>query len=326
MANLIYSNARAKYQENFLMDKERLLRLADCESYAEAIKVLSEVNFGGGVYDAEACDYEAVIRADEEKFYSFLREACPSEQVKEYILSPLDFHNAEALLKAKHLKISEDKMLSLSGTVEVQKLKEKIFSDGVKGLYKELFEAITLAEERLSAGSRSGAEISSIFKTCLYKKLVELSKNNDILKEVHSVRADATNVSIALRLRNFKLAKELFVDGGSITEDELKVLSEESLETLKERAKHIKSKIDVSLAIDAIISNKPLSEFERLSDGYALKLLKTKKYEQSGIIPFLYYCFSKMAEYKNVRIVLLGILNGHDRTLIKRRLRECYER
>ncbi len=325
MANAIYSNARAKYQENFLLDKEHLSRLTECENYSDALKVLSEVGFAGGVYDVDACDYEGVIRADEEKFYSFIKDACPSEIVKEYLLAPFDFHNAEALIRAKHLKIEVDKLIGLSGTIDVLKLKEKIFSDSFGDLPNEIKGALILAEEKLSSGSRSGAEISLIFKTALYKRLYALSVENPILKEIHSAKVDSINVSTALRSRDYKIVQRSFIEGGDISLSQLKFFAEEGFDTLKERTKQIKSRIDVSIAVDAAANLKPLSEFERLADGYALKHLKKRKYEQSGIVPFLYYSLCKKAEYVNVRIILSGILNGLSSTDIKRRLREAYE-
>jgi vacuolar-type H+-ATPase subunit C/Vma6 len=146
-----------------------------------------------------------------------------------------------------------------------------------------------------------------------------------VVKEIYTAKADYINVSLSLRLRDYKKAKEQFVQGGTILESGLKTLCEEGKETLKEKAKTITSKLDILLAVNAFADNMPFSEFERVSEGYAVRLLSKRKYEQSGIIPFINYCFMKETEYRNVRIALAGIINGMDKADIKRRLRDTYE-
>ena len=320
MANAIYSNARAKYQENFLLGKERILRIVDAENFSDALKVLSEVNFGGGVYDVEEYEFEKIIDADRERYFSFIRETCPSTELKAYLLAPSDYHNAEALLKAKHLKLDQAKMTTASGLIDLNYLKEKIFSDSYKDLPVTLSSAILKAEENLVSENRSGAVVSLIFKKALYSELYSLSKKNPILSEIYSARADFVNVSIALRCGDYKKAKEQFVEGGTAEQSLLKLLSEENKDAVKEKIKNFKLKVDLSLAVNAFIEGKPFSEFERVSEGYAVGLLEKRKYEQGGIIPFIHYCFMKESEYKNVRIALSGIINGMDKADVKRRL------
>ena len=324
MANAIYSNARAKYQENFLLGKERLLRLIESESISEAYKVLSEVNFAGGAFGAED-DFENVIRLDEERFFAFVKETCPSNALKEYLFIANDYHNAESFMRAKHLKIDADKLCVSSGLIDREKLKEKIFADNYKELRPLLSNALSVAEEKFSASCRSGAEISLIFKKALYEDLYQISLKDPILKEIFSARADGANVSLALRTRDYKWCKDRFVKGGTLNDAELKVLCVEPKETLKDKIKNFKTKANVFLAVEEFISGSALLEFERVNQSVAVKILKAKKYQQSGIVPFMNYCFMKLAEYFNVRIILSGIINGHDKADIKRRLRESYE-
>ena len=122
MANVIYSNARAKYQENFLLGKERILRIVDADNFSDALKVLAEVNFGGGVYEVDEYGFEKIIDADRERFFSFIKDACPQDELKAYLLIPSDYHNAEAILKAKHLNIDPIKMTTTSGLMDVSVL------------------------------------------------------------------------------------------------------------------------------------------------------------------------------------------------------------
>ena len=68
-----------------------------------------------------------------------------------------------------------------------------------------------------------------------------------------------------------------------------------------------------------------ISEFEKAADDFPLKILLEKKYSSEGYLPFVTYCYYKLAEIKNVRIILVGLLNGESKTAIKNRLRLTYE-
>ena len=62
-----------------------------------------------------------------------------------------------------------------------------------------------------------------------------------------------------------------------------------------------------------------------MADDFALKTLKKRKYDVGGIVPFMLYCYYKLAEIKNVRIIMVGLINKADKNEIKRRLRNTYE-
>ena len=46
------------------------------------------------------------------------------------------------------------------------------------------------------------------------------------------------------------------------------------------------------------------------------------QYSSSGSIPFMKYVFMKLNDITNVRIILVGLINGQDKQDIKNRLRE----
>ena len=48
MVDSFFSNARAVSQENYLLGKDRLYRMIDCETAEEAYKILLESGFGNG--------------------------------------------------------------------------------------------------------------------------------------------------------------------------------------------------------------------------------------------------------------------------------------
>ena len=77
--SLIYSNARVKAMENSLLTSEKITRMAYSDSLGDAIKILYESNYGGGYTVDNPYAYNEILRAEESKVASFVREAMPDK-------------------------------------------------------------------------------------------------------------------------------------------------------------------------------------------------------------------------------------------------------
>ena len=64
--------------------------------------------------------------------------------------------------------------------------------------------------------------------------------------------------------------------------------------------------------------------YKKVADGYAVSYLMRYKFQSGGMLPFIRYCFYKLADISNVRIILAGLINGEKSADIKDRLREHY--
>ena len=325
MANATYANARAKSLEKYLLGNERLNRMIESSSAEEALKVLSEVNFGEGVVIGSPLDFELLLDAETNKLYKFIKETGANDALASYLLIKNDFHNAQCYIRAKYLKIDIDDMLTLDGTIKKEVLKEKIMVDEYKSFPKPLQSALSRADFCFVSNKATGRTVDGIFKKELYTELYNLSKREKTLNEIYKVQADCTNVATALRTRNYALSCEEFVDGGTLSKDFLKALCEQPLEVLKETCRYNDKSEMLLSAIDGAIKNQPLSYFENRADSYAVALLQKDKYSTEGLHPFLLYVFYKLAEIINVRIVMVGKINGLSKADIKRRLRKGYE-
>ena len=277
MANAIYSNARAKALENNLLGKDRLLRMLEAISPEEAMKVLAEVNFGGGVSVDSFMKFETLISAEEKSLISFVKSDCPLTALKNYLLLPFDFHNAEAFIKEKYLKKQFPELTVESGLFDKDVMREKIMLDEYKDFPEEMGKALLFCDGEFTSGKATGASVNAAFKCALYKELLKNAKKNPYLNEIFTVKADCANVGTALRVRNFNAAKRFFVVGGKINETELKLFSEEPADVLKEKCKFMNAGGLLSVAADAFSKGEPLSDFETEADSFALTLLKKKK-------------------------------------------------
>lgn len=326
MANAVYSNARARALEAYLLGRDRIDRMIDCTQADDAVRVLEEINFGEGASVSSALDFELLISAEKSKLFDFIRVDCPSEALKDYFLLKSDFHNAEAYVKEKHLKIDVEEMTDVSGTIDKKELKEKIMTDDYSSFPKGLAGALSYADEEFVGGRANGMSINAAFERAYFEELGLRAQKNAYLKEIYTVKADAANASIALRLRNFSEAKALFVSGGSLSEGELKALCEEQLETVKEKFKFSKVGNMIASAVDSAAKGQPLSDFENMAESFAVERVLKEKYAIEGVLPFMQYCFYKLSDLTNVRIIMVGLINGLDKAEIRRRLRTYYER
>ncbi len=324
MANVFYSNAMAKSLENNLLGKERLCRMVETNNPEEAFKILSEVNFGSGVELKDYSEYEKAISEEKSSLYLFVRQNCPSEIFKKFLLLKNDFHNAEVFIKCKHLKIDGEAMTTHTGLIDKELLRDKIMKDDYKYIYPSLKKALSSIDSDFVFKRATGKLVNLKIEKAYFDELYLIAKQDKYLLDIYSVKADSANLSLALRGKNFPFYKEFFALGGEISIEELKCLSLNNVESVKDKFVYSKRKDMVNFALSGVSENKPLSEFEKYSEEYALKSLLKYKYELTGILPFITYCYYKLAELRNVRIIMSGLIDGIDKEEIKNMMRISY--
>lgn len=324
MSNVIYANARAKALELTLLGLDRLNRMLDSETASDALKILTEINFGEGVNISSPLDFEELIRLEQNKLNDFIKNTCQEDGISKFFLFKNDYHNAEAFIKSKYLKIDVENMIVQGGYFDKEVLRDCIFNDDYKKLPKNLAKALLFLDGEFVAGRATGDTVNGEIIKALYSDLAEAVKSNKYLNEIFKAKVDFANVSMALRSRDYNKIKDKFLFGGNLTESQFKSLSEDSFDVIKETFKFSKYSNVILSAIDCAEKKIPLSDFEKLSSSFPVALLNKEKYSTDGSIPFMQYCFYKLADIENVRIIMVGLINGLDKNDVKNRLRDCY--
>lgn len=317
-----YTNGVIAAREKYFL-KERILRLCEL-SAEEAFRVLLECGYGGGAETAsDVYEYEKLIAVEENALDSFIREYAPSEAEKKYLLAPRDFHNAKALLKASFLGTDAERLLAPEGLIEIEILKacieEKKF-ERISERNTELAEACQRATAVLEENP-SGAEVGGIFEKAKYAYLQAVVKKSGALKKLLSAKIDMTNILIALRCGEEAYAKEQYLPGGMLKASELNPLFFEDRERAKSAFWNTEYKDFVSLCFTAIEKGLPLTEAEKLLDGYDVEFFAKRKYELARSEPFLYYVYRRKIENENIRIAFVCLLAGLSEQDVKKRLR-----
>lgn len=317
MPNSIFANARAAALSKGLLGVERLGRMIDAPTVEDALRILQEVGFGEG---APAPEADALIEAEERAFAAFVRETSPAEKLTHFLLARRDYHNAEAVMRAKHLKTDFRAMVGAEGVYSVAMLEEKIMADDYAVFPAPLREALERADALFVGGEATGRNISTLFSRAQIAELASLARRDALLREIVSLRADAANIGIALRSHNARLASEMIVAGGTLSEEDVRVLAEESAETARARFVRSVRRDLVYGALEDSEHGRPLLALEQAAQGCALSVLYREKYNDEGYRPFLRYCCEKQAELGNVRIILSCLASGVERAAIRARV------
>ncbi len=314
----LFTNGVIAVKEKDLL-KDKILRF--CEQDAEeAFRALLESGFGSGAEVTEGV--EPLILKEEEKLDAFIREYAPTAAEAEYLLSPRDFHNAKAVLKAEYLHVDASKMLCPEGLIPVSELIKHIREGEYEALGETLGGALKEAATLLKSEERdvSGAEIGGIFERALYEHLKTACKSNRTLKKMTAKKADMTNLLTAFRAPDAEYAEKLYVPGGTLTKETLGALFPfgEKAERACEGTPYAEF---CRSCFQAKREGKPYTESEKKLASFEAEFFAARKYELQKEQPFLYYVFRRRAEIENVRMVFVCLAAGLKEQDIKNRLR-----
>lgn len=324
MSNIPYACGRAVSLEKNLLGSERINRMINSGDPAEAVKILSEVNFGGGVTVSSFINYEKLIGAEEELFVSFIRENCPSKSLRAFLLKKNDYHNAEVLVREKYLKTDLSHILTHDGLIKKDALKKGIMSDSYKDFPQEMQAALTESDRAFAADTATGSLINMYFIRAYFNDLYSFAKKDRYLLAIYRAKADAANITAALRSRDIGYMESAFIPHGNINLKDVPLLCEGHFEDIRAAFRFSEFRDLIFSAVQCAEKDMPLTEFEKSADGYAVSYLMRYKFQSGGMLPFIRYCFYKLADISNVRIILAGLINGEKGADIKDRLREHY--
>ena len=316
----VFVNGLVKSKEKYLLPFSSFTRSAEAESFIDAVKIFKENGFG---YEGEVSpsEYESLVSSEWDKFFGFFKKYSPFEWFTKAFTAKFDFFNAEYAVREIFASASEKGYIE-EGTVKISDLKSYV-KDGKGEIPDYLKTPVDLCKKDFAENTATGKSVAVIFKRAYYKFMLRTVKSKDY-KEFIVHEIDALNLSVALRSKNEKEAKEQFIENGKISEKTLlKIVNgegEKAVSDLK-RTEYCEL-LESGLAEKK--EGKALTGFERKADDFAMDKLKERRFESEGIAPLLLYCYYKLAEIKNARIVLAAKASGIGKEEIVRRLRSGY--
>ena len=317
-----YTNGVIAAREKRLL-KEKLYRLCEL-SAEEGFRALLDSGFGGGAETATSVyDFEKLVEKDEADIDAFIREYAPSEAEQAYLLSPRDFHNAKALVKAKYLNRSVESMLAPNGLIEKETLEEGIKSGDYSKInaFNAYLGRACEETDALLAEEPSGSKVGEIFEKAKYEYLFDRVKRKPVIKKLLLSKADMTNILIAFRAGDEETALKKYLPFGILKAEDMHVLfSADEKEALERFAKTPYISF-VKACLEAREKKQPFTEAEKLLSGFDAAYFTERKYELKKSEPFLYYVYRRRLENANVRVVFVCLLAGLSEQEVKKRIR-----
>lgn len=329
--SLIYSNARVKAMETSLLTSEKITRMAYSDSLGDAIKILYESNYGGGYTVDNPYAYNEILRAEESKVASFVREAMPDKSGLQTLLTTSDYHNAKSYFKAKHCKNVEINLLLLpQGNIDLDVLDESIQKEDYVKLPQEMSEALKQLDEAAREEKLFPRLIDLTLDKAMYKDILLSCKkaNAKSITKYWRANIDFINVSTMLRCKKINadvnFLKENIIEGGEINDYVLEGLYKESFDVIAEKLRYTSLGDIIAVGVGEAKANKALVEYEVLWDNYLLNIFKEDRADIFSVAPIAGFYVAKKIELKMVRMILTCLKNRADIKEIKARLRGFY--
>ncbi len=328
-SSLEFANARVKSLENNLLTTDKIIRMVDCATLDEAVKILAESNYGGGIGIDNPRNFDRILNAEEKSVTEFVKEVMPSGYGLECFLLKNDYHNAKAFVKAKYSSIKDAAvMLKPSGTIAAEKLEEGIMSDNYGDMPKPMEDALNAIDYAFVNGARSPRKVDIMLDRAMFKDIFSrLAKAKPtVISEYFVLLADLTNISAMVRSKrsdmSIKLFEESFVAGGKLSWEKLASLYESNLESAADAMRYS----DYSQAFYKLAEDKSgaLIKYEAYMDNLLLSVFRKERHNMFSPAPIAGYYLGKLTEMKVAKLILVCINNNVEKSIIRQRLRELY--
>ena len=328
-ADYIFACARVRSMEKYLLGKEKLGLMIEARTPEDAMKVLSEAQYGSEGETVRPEDYERLLSQETRKLNELLRELAPGEEAFRIFSLPLDYHNIKTLLKAEFLEIDASHLLMNGGTIEAQAMAVLVRERNYMGMTGHMRKAI---EETVDAHARTQDPqcIDLICDRECYAELLEAAEasGSDFVRGYVRLMIDTINLKTFARARKmgqpWGYFSSVFIPGGNIIEKTFVAGYEDPLNQFASRLEGTALYGVAEEGLQALKETGSFTVLERLCDNALMAYLKDAKYISFGVEPLIAYVAAKQTEIRSVRIILAGKTAGLAPDLIRERLRETY--
>lgn len=323
-----FASASLKVKETRLITKEKLLRIAESKTIAEAYKSLAETGYGLG----EVCvdDFERLIKRELKSAYEYAAKIAPDENAFALYLLKTDYHNIKVLLK---LLLKKEPLSSAAlkenGTIAIDVLKTAVTDKKYDSLPPELKQALLALDRQFSV--KEDVSLIGIYLDSAYarqaRRIVKSVKDG-FVKEYMSAFADFTNVISFIRLRLLEMGKEMlkkvFIPGGELKEKDFLDVYDVGLDSVSHYFARGGLQRPMNAAFEEFKKTGSLYAFEKARDDTLTGIIKKRKNEVFTIAPTIAYILAKEREADNIRLVMTAQHNQKDADFVTGRIKEMY--
>ena len=323
--NFIQSSVRIRHAEKKLLTKQQLQRLADAKNLEDAIKLLNETSYSSELSKLDRPEnYEQVLSEVLNKTYKEAMEISPDKSLVEILSCKYDYHNLKVLVKENILKEKFDSMYCMLDENEIEAFRELALKND-EGLSKDFKECLDFFET-----TKDPQDIDIFIDKKYFEKVLSLAEDFklEMITEYFKAMIDFINLRTFIRCRKQNQVKEtlekVLIKGGDIDTDKILDMFYEDIEILPIKLKAYKIGRVLSKIVEEYKNTNSLNSFEKSMDDYLVEIVRKAKSIHYGAEVIFSFLFAKELEIKNLRLILVGKVNGLSAVFIKERLREVY--
>ncbi len=324
-----YAVARIKAMETHLLDQGHFDRMINAATAGETLKVLSETAYSAALAELDDVHNFETILAEELRYaFNTVLKISPVPELIGMLALRYDIHNLKVLFKAKYLGIKSDLLIPV-GSLELSKLEHAVGEDNFLLLPDKLRRAAGAINEDFML-NRDPQVIDLILDRVLYEQLIDSAREHQapFLEGLFIRQIDLINLKTLIRVRRMGLGRDflarVLLPNGSLAVERLAAMIEEPPESLISMMALSDYADLVSEGVREWSEKGSASLLEKLADNYITTYLQEGKWVPFGVEPLVGYLWAKEIEIKNIRIVLVGKINGLPAESIRERIRNVY--
>lgn len=321
-----YCVGRIRALETRLLSRERLHRMAEAPDAEEVLRALQDTEYAPHLSEIDSVSrYEGILSRERRRVLGLYLDLSLDPPIDEIFLSRFDFHNLKVMLKSAVCEQDFDFVLSDSGRIPVEELKE-IFSEEK---YERLPEFLQGAVEEAISSYYSKKDPRLIdlavdraqFDFQLNRAL---AVDNAFVTGLTKLNIDLVNLLIFFRIKWLEegvgALRDSLLDGGYLERRFLLSVLEEPWEGLPHRFFVTPYLKIVEQGGSYLRQNSSFARLERLCDDHRIGFLQGTKLLSFGVEPLIAYLLAKETEIRSLRMLFVGKLNQIAPALIKERL------
>ncbi len=316
--------------EKRLLGREKYDRMIDARTPEEALKFMVEAGYGDIEREGlPAYEYEKILLNEHRKLYELLREIAPEPEFFNLFLLKNDYHNIKVIIKSEILKTEPAGMLSHTGSVDADALRDAIRSKNLDALPPKMAEAAGDAFDWYYR-TRDPQVIDIRLDRACFMHMKELADTarNDFVTGLIELLIDLSNLKTFFRVRKMgktrSFLESVLIPGGKLDTRLFTEAFEATDEEFAGSLRFSSYRAVVEQALELLHRSGKFTDFEKYLDNYLMAYIKKAKYKTLGIEPLIAYLWAKETEIMNLRIIMVGKLNGMPAEMIRERLRDAY--
>ncbi len=299
----LYANGRIAVLSNKLLGKDKYVRIAECNSVVDALKVLAECG-----YTTDGSDCELPLRVELERVLCEIKELCTNQSALRFLLCKYDCHNLKVLMKGKYARANYVTYCFENASFAPQELHELVLNDDYSRFPRLFAESCDEADAQFANGNRSPQLIDRLLDKAYFAETRRLARSSmsRLLVQLADLQTDAANLVLLKRLpeANEEQLENWLIEGGTLKRKTLFGLWQgDSSATVPEQYKKLFNSADPEMEL-ATLRRRLVAQFA----------------DPLSIQPAIEYFYAKVEETELLRRLLSDVKKGVDKEKIKEKI------